>query len=124
MLPEIRFRQDVMLQAASKGFLDATDLADYLVARGLAFREAHHLVGQAVGFAQTQKKELYQLSLEELQSFSSLIDEDVFAFLQTHQMVERRTSWGGTAGKNVRRAIAAAEKKLGSRKDSLPDFSL
>ena len=72
-----------MLQAASRGFLDATDMADYLVARGLAFREAHHLVGEAVSFALANKKELYQLSLEQLQSFSALIREDIFSFLET-----------------------------------------
>ncbi len=122
MLPEIKFKATTMLQAASRGFLDATDLADYLVARGLAFREAHHLVGKAVSFALAHKKELHQLSLKQLQSFSALIRQDVFSFLETRQMVERRTSAGGTAGKNVRLAIAAAEKKLGSKKDSLPDF--
>ena len=115
MLPEIRFRPEAMEQAASKGYLDATDLADYLVARGLAFREAHHLVGEAVSFALARKKELHQLSLEQLQTFSDLIGDDVFSFLQTRQMVERRTSWGGTAGKNVRLAIAAAETKLEGR---------
>jgi argininosuccinate lyase len=124
MLPEIKFKVPAMAQAASQGYLDATDLADYLVARGLAFREAHHLVGEAVNFALAHKKELYQLSLAQLQSFSALIGDDVFSFLQTRQMVERRTSSGGTAGKNVRLAIAAAEKNLDSKKDSLPDFSL
>ena len=112
-----------MLQAASKGFLDATDMADYLVTQGMAFREAHHLVGAAVSFALANKKELYELTLEQLQSFSSLIGEDIYSFLETGQMVERRTSSGGTASKNVRRAIAAAEKKLAYTKDDLPDFN-
>ena len=123
MLPKIRFKESVMLQAASKGFLDATDMADYLVGRGLAFREAHHLVGEAVSFAAANKKELYQLTLAQLQSFSALIREDIFSFLETRQMVERRTSAGGTAGKNVRQAIAAAEKILAHKKECLPDFS-
>ena len=122
MLPAIKFKQSAMLQAASKGFLDATDMADYLVTRGLAFREAHHLVGAAVSFALANKKELYELTLEQLQSFSSLIEEDIYSFLEIRQMVDRRTSSGGTAGKNVRRAIAAAEKKLAYTKDDLPDF--
>ena len=122
MLPAIKFKESVMLQAASKGFLDATDMADYLVAQGLAFREAHHLVGEAVSFALANKKELYQLTLEQLQSFSALIRKDIFSFLEIRQMVERRTSSGGTAGKNVRLAIAAAEKKLAQQKDCLPDF--
>jgi argininosuccinate lyase len=122
MLPEIKFKKTTMLQAAARGFLDATDMADYLVARGLAFREAHNLVGEAVSFALANKKELYQLTLEQLQSFSPLIREDIFSFLETRQMVERRTSSGGTAGKNVRLAIAAAENKLAHKKDNLPDF--
>ncbi len=123
MLPKIEFKEATMLQAASRGFLDATDMADYLVARGLAFREAHHLVGEAVSFAQTNKKELYQLTLEQLQSFSALIREDIFSYLETGKMVERRTSAGGTAGENVRRAIATAEKILAHKKECLPDFS-
>jgi len=122
MLPEIMFKESVMGQAAAKGFLDATDMADYLVAQGLAFREAHHLVGQAVSFALSQQKELYQLTLEQMQSVSTLIREDIFSFLETRQMVARRTSAGGTADTNVRRAIAAAQKKLAAKKEHLPDF--
>jgi argininosuccinate lyase len=122
MLPAIKFKESVMGQAASRGFLDATDMADYLVARGMAFREAHHLVGQAVSFALARQKELYELTLEQLQSFSSLIQEDIFSFLDTRQMVARRTSAGGTAGANVRRAIAEAQKQLAAKREHLPDF--
>ena len=68
-------------------------------------------------------KELPQLSLEQLQSFSALIEEDIFSFLKTRQMIERRTSYGGTSGRNVRLAIAEAEKKLGQKIKSLPVFS-
>ena len=82
MLPAIKFKAATMRQAASSGFLDATDMADYLVARGLAFREAHHLVGEAVRFALANKKELHQLTLAQLQSFSALIREDIFSFLK------------------------------------------
>lgn len=122
MLPEIKFKEAAMLQAASSGYLDATDMADYLVARGMAFREAHHLVGTAVTFALTNQKELHQLTLAQLQSFSPLIREDIFSFLKTRQMIDRRTSHGGTAGTNVRLAIGEAEKKLACKKDHLPDF--
>ncbi|CAB1082048.1 Argininosuccinate lyase (EC [Olavius algarvensis Delta 1 endosymbiont] len=122
MLPEIKFKKSVMGQAASKGFLDATDMADYLVARGLAFREAHHLVGQAVSFALAHQKELYELTLEQMQSFSTLIREDIFSFLETRQMVARRTSAGGTADTNVRGAIAEARKHLAAKMDRLPQF--
>ena len=118
MLPKIRFKESNMQTAASSGFLDATDMADYLVRRGLPFREAHHLVGQAVRFALSQKKELHELTLEQLQSFSDLIQQDIFSFLQTRQMIDRRTSYGGTAGKTVRQAIAKAEKKLAHKKNT------
>jgi len=122
MLPQIKFKKENMQMAASRGFLDATDLADYLVTRGVAFREAHRLVGEAVGFALANKKELHELTLEELQTFSGLIQEDIFSYLGIRQIIERRTSYGGTAGKNVRRAIAEAEKFLDRSKYNLPNF--
>jgi argininosuccinate lyase len=122
MLPNILFKEDSMRQAASKGFLDATDMADYLVNRGVAFRDAHHLVGEAVGFALENNEELHQLTLKQLQSFSDVIQEDIYAFLETRQLIDRRTSYGGTAGENVRQAIADAKKKLASKKGTLPDF--
>jgi len=122
MLPVVQFKEANMHQAASGGFLNATDLADYLASRGMAFREAHRLVGEAVGFALARKKELHELSLEQLQSFSPLIKDDIFSFLTTRQMIARRTSYGGTAGKMVAQAIAAAEKRLDQKKEDLPDF--
>jgi argininosuccinate lyase len=122
MLPQIKFNKENMQMAASTGFLDATDLADYLVNRGVAFREAHRRVGEAVGFALSKKKELHELTLQELQTFSGLIQEDVFSYLEIRRMIERRTSYGGTAGKNVCRAIAEAEKILAESKKVLPHF--
>jgi len=122
MLPRLEFNQENMRSAASTGFLDATDLADYLVNRGLAFREAHRLVGEAVGYALSEKKELHELTLAELQTFSGLIQDDVFSYLEIRQMVDRRTSYGGTAGKNVRRAIADAEECLARSEKNLPHF--
>jgi argininosuccinate lyase len=122
MLPEIRFNDIAMRQAASSGYLDATDMADYLVSKGMAFREAHGVVGEAVSFASKKKKELYQLPLAQLQSFSSLIREDIFSYLETRQMIDRRTSDGGTSGRTVRRAIAAAQKRLNLKTDGLPNY--
>ena len=122
MLPEINFKKKNMQRAASSGFLDATDMADYLVSRGMPFREAHHLVGEAVSFALTKEKELHELTLQQLQEFSALIQEDIFSHLTTRQMIERRTSYGGTAGKLVDKAVAAAEKWLEKQKDRLPEF--
>jgi argininosuccinate lyase len=122
MLPEIKINAANMQQAAERGFLNATDMADYLVTRGIAFREAHRLVGEAVSFALAINKELHELTLEEMQSFSKLIEEDIYSFLETRQMIERRTSAGGTARKNVQQAIRAAENRLAQKKNCLPEF--
>jgi len=117
MLPKIKFNKANMRQAASGGFLNATDLADYLVTGGVTFREAHRLAGEAVGFALARKKELHELSLEQLQSFCPLIKEDIFSFLTTGEMINRRNSHGGTATRMVTKAIDAAEKWLSDKKE-------
>ena len=121
MLPKIKFRKANMHQATCSGYLNATDLADYLATRGVAFREAHRLAGEAVGFALARKKELHELSLEQLQSFCPLIKDDIFSFLTTEEMINRRTSYGGTAAKMVAKAMASAEKWLDDKKEHLCD---
>jgi len=112
MLPTIQVKTDRMRQAASVGFLNATDMADYLVGRGVPFRKAHGIVGQAVAFALAQGKELDQLTLKELQGFSKEIEEDLFENLTLEHMIARRQSDGGTSGDNVRAAIATARREL------------
>ncbi len=112
MLPKITVKAERMAQAAQGGFLNATDLADYLVTKGLPFRDAHGCAGKAVGYALGCGKELHELSLEEMRTFSNLIGEDVFPFLTLEKMIERRKSHGGTAGRNVAAAVKAAEKAL------------
>ncbi len=112
MLPKVTFNRERMRQSASQDFLNATDLADYLVVKGMAFREAHSCVGKAVGYAQQQGKELDALSLKELKTFSSLIDKDVYSYLAVDQMIARRTSYGGTAKDNVQEQIDAAREEL------------
>lgn len=112
MLPNITFKTDVMARATTTGFLDATDMADYLATRGMPFREAHHVVGKAVAFAAGRGRELHDLSLAELKTFSGLIEEDIFSFLSVRQMVDRRKSRGGTATDAVRAAMAEARRRL------------
>ena len=112
MLPNIQINKERMLQAASVGFLNATDLADYLVGKGMTFREAHGCVGKAVSFAIQQGKELNELSLKELKNISSLMEDDVFTAIAMDQMIGRRTSFGGTAKQNVVEQIANAEKEI------------
>jgi len=110
MLPTMKINREFMYRAASSGFLNATDMADYLVTKGMPFREAHSCAGKAVAYALRQKKELHELSLEELQTFSSLISEDIFGFLTIEQMIRRRKSFGGTAAENVMAAVKEAER--------------
>ena len=112
MLPKLTIKREAMRAATSHGFLNATDFADYLVGKGMPFRNAHHTVGQAVGFALENNKEIHELTLEELKTFSNLIQEDVFDILSTAAMIDRRTSAGGTATANVLAAIDDARKAL------------
>jgi argininosuccinate lyase len=112
MLPGVTIHSSRMEQAARSGYINATDLADYLVRQGMPFREAHHCVGQAVRHALSQKRELHELSLAELQSFSQLIKDDIFSCIDTRETINRRASPGGTARSEVLKAIQAAEKRL------------
>ena len=113
LLPKLRIHRDRMQDAANTGFLNATDLADYLVTKGVGFRDAHRIVGEAVGYCLQEKKELHALTLDELRKFSSAMDEDVFESLSLESSINRRTSTGGTARNNVAAAIRAAEEELG-----------
>ncbi|BBO88995.1 argininosuccinate lyase [Desulfosarcina ovata] len=112
MLPRITVNRDTMRRAASMGFLNATDMADYLVGQGMPFRKAHDCVGKAVAFALEKGKELDQLTLDELKPFSQLIKPDLFDHLTLEHMIDRRQSLGGTATDNVRQALAEARKVL------------
>jgi argininosuccinate lyase len=112
MLPKISVDGDRMRQAAESGFLNATDMADYLVGHGVPFRKAHEIVGKAVAYALGQKKELHELTLKELQSFSAQIREEIFSHLTLEHMTSRRLSAGGTAPDNVRAAIEQAQKSM------------
>ncbi len=112
MIPRITVNREIMRKAASVGFLNATDMADYLVNQGMPFRKAHACVGGAVAYALDKGKELDQLTLDELKSFSPLIKADVFDHLTLEAMIDRRQSLGGTATENVAQAIAEARKAL------------
>ena len=112
MLPKLKINKEAMRRATSTGFLNATDMADYLVTKGMAFRQAHDCVGKAVAYASNKNKELHELTLKELKSFSSHIKKDIFDILTIEQMINRRESFGGTSLNNVKAAIKTAEKEL------------
>ena len=104
-----------MRKAAMKGYATATDLADYLVKKGVPFRDAHKIVGQAVASAIEQKKDLCELSLGELKGFYSGIGEEVFECLTLEGSLNARDHFGGTAPKQVLRAINTARDRLAQR---------
>ena len=112
LLPKLAINKTVMLKAVASGYLNATDMADYLVTKGLPFREAHHCVGQIVRYALGLKKEIHELSIKELKQHAPQIEDDIFDYLGAQQMIDRRTSIGGTATQTVKTAIKAAEQKL------------
>ena len=112
MLPRLKINKEAMHKAATQGFLNATDLADYLVTAGMPFRQAHTCAGKAVSYALDKDKELHELTLKELKFFSTLIKKDIFNILSIDQMINRRKSFGGTAKENVMAAIQEAEKSL------------
>ena len=112
MMSAITVKADNMRQAALRGYATATDLADYLVRKGVAFRDAHEVVGLAVAFGIEHNKDLSELSLEELQNFSAQISADVFDVLTLEGSVAARDHLGGTAPKQVKLAVARARKSL------------
>jgi argininosuccinate lyase len=115
MVPAIRAKRDNMYQAAKKGYATATDLADYLVKKGLPFRDAHEIVGKSVAYGIQQKKDLSELSLIELRGFSEMINDDVFAVLSLEGSVRARDHIGGTAPNQVRQAVANGRVLLQGR---------
>jgi argininosuccinate lyase len=113
MFKNIEIHKDRMRDACTRGFLNATDLADYLVSKGLPFRKAHAVSGRAVAYAVNQGKELHDLTLEEFNDLSELISSDVYSFITIDKMISRRISYGGTSFDNVRQAVKKAAGELG-----------
>ncbi|MDH3286494.1 MAG: argininosuccinate lyase [Betaproteobacteria bacterium] len=112
LLPGIKVHREAMANAARQGHATATDLAEYLVRKGMPFREAHEAVSQAVRFAEGRGCELADLKLAELQEFAPAVDKDVFAALTLEGSLNSRTHIGGTAPARVKAAIAKARKSL------------
>ncbi len=113
MMPHIKAKKDKMYQAARRGFATATDLADYLVRKGMPFRDAHEVVGQAVKLGLESNRDLADLRLSDLKQFSDLIEQDVFDILTLEGSVAARKHIGGTAPDTVKAAIKTARAELG-----------
>lgn len=112
VLRNIELKKERMREAASHGYMNATELADYLVRKGTPFREAHETVGRIVMHAIARGVELQDLSLDELRSISSLIESDVSSALTLKKTLETKTQTGGTSPSRVSKALAAARASL------------
>jgi argininosuccinate lyase len=113
MVPGIVVRAERMRQAAVEGFTTATDLADYLVKKGLPFREAHEAVARAVRAAEQKGCDLADLPLDALRAFSDLVADDIYAVLTLEGSIQARNHIGGTAPDQVRAAVARVRGRLG-----------
>ncbi len=112
VMSNIDVNRDKALTAATGGYMNATELADYLVRKGMPFREAHEVVGQIVRRAMELNKELDQLSIAELTAFSTLFDEDVHIALSLDQTLKSKSQAGGTAPEVVGKALISARESL------------
>jgi argininosuccinate lyase len=112
MMGKLAFSRERMAAALARGFLNATELADYLVGKGVPFRKAHRMAGSAVALAEKQGVGLEELSLEALRGISPSIGDDVFAALDVHNAVARRNTPGGTGPASVAAQIAAVKQWL------------
>lgn len=115
MLSELSFNTERMEKACSRGFLNATEMADFLVGRGVPFREAHHITGHAVALAEQEGKGLENLTLEQLQQIDSRLDGEVYAVLDYHAAVSRRETPGGTGPHSVEHQLKELDVWLARR---------
>jgi len=112
MVPTIQTQRDTMYNSCKKGYTTATDLADYLVNKGLPFRDAHEVVGKSVSYGIEHQKDLAELSLEELQVFDDRIENDVFDILSLEGSLAARDHLGATSPNQVKQAIKTARASL------------
>jgi argininosuccinate lyase len=112
MIETMTVNKDIMRKAINNDFSNATDIADYLVRKGLPFRDAHEIIGKIVLYAIQHQKFLLDLSFSEYQEFSSLFEEDIYEVLSPEHVVSVRNSFGGTSPQQVNEQIKLAEEKL------------
>jgi|Deesub1362A_J573_1020465.scaffolds.fasta_scaffold00134_36 argininosuccinate lyase len=112
VMPAVRFKKEAMRRAAEDGFSTATDLAEYLVRKGMPFRDAHRLVGRVVRYCIDRGRSLPDLGIRELRRFSGLFDEDVFHLLSAEGSVNSRSSKGGTSRAEVLKRIKTLKTRL------------
>lgn len=111
MMPKVRFNKDIMKKASEKGYLTATDLAEYLVRKGMPFRDAHRVTGELVRHCIDNNKAMGDLSLKEFRRFSELIGRDIFHHISVKTSIEEKKSFGGTSKRMVLARIKKIRKK-------------
>lgn len=116
MMPNIRFNKDRMSDTALAGYSTATDIAEYLVRKGMPFREAHEITGLIVRYCIDNGKKLNEVDIKSLQKFSGLIDSDIYKQLTAHGSVSAKISKGGTSQAEVRKQIRRLKKAVASEK--------
>jgi len=112
MIATMKVRKDNMLKGSKGGFTNATDVADYLVKKGLPFREAHEVVGRMVFYAIEKDIALDELTMDEFKDFSQNIEEDIYDAISMETCVNDRKLVGGPAKATVEKAIKAAQEYL------------
>ncbi|MEW6243507.1 MAG: argininosuccinate lyase [Bacillota bacterium] len=112
VISTMKLNPERMRESMYRDFCLATELADYLAQKGIAFRDAHHIAGRAVAFAVNKGVDIWELTLSELRAFSDVIDEDVYDCLNYEVAIQRRTTPGGTSRENVEQQIAKARALL------------
>ena len=123
MIRGLRVRQEKMEQAVRHDFSNATDMADYLVKKGLPFRQAHEVVGKTVRYCIEQEKWLMDLSIAEFQQFSPLFEADISEAIKVETCVENRNSFGGTSPAQVKLAMEAAEEIIRKQQSFLDMYT-
>ncbi|MEJ5228056.1 argininosuccinate lyase [Thermodesulfovibrio sp.] len=112
MLPEIKFNKERMKEACGSGYTTATDIAEYLVKKGVPFRNAHEITGKIVLYCIEKGKNLNELSIKELKKFSPKIEKDLYAILTPEGSIEAKSSYGSTSKKSVKEQIRMLRKRL------------
>jgi argininosuccinate lyase len=119
MLSTITFRKDVMRLSAVRGFTNATDAADYLVMKGVPFRDAHGIIGRLVLACIDEGKSIEELSLDQLRTFSPAFDEDIYEAVSLRTCVEKRLTLGAPGSEMMKKVIAEEKAWLQSRRQQI-----
>ncbi len=119
LLAELSFKENRLLEETEKGFITATDLADYLVRKNIPFRRAHRITGEIVQYCVEKNKKLDDLDINELREFSNAFSEDVYEYIKVESSVKQRRSFGGTAPELVKKATQTAKKELDDEEKEL-----